>query len=146
MARTDFKSVDQYVAAQPEAVHDLLTRVRDAIRKALPGAEESISYQLPTYKLNGGAVIYFSAWRHHYSIYPASAQVVAACKAELARYEVEKGTIRFPLSGPVPVRLIARIAKIRAQEVAQARAEKAAKKRPAAKQRPAAKPAARARP
>jgi uncharacterized protein YdhG (YjbR/CyaY superfamily) len=71
-------------------------------------------------------VLYFGGWKRHYSLYPATAQLVAACKDELAPYEVEKGTIRFPLSEPVPVKLIGRIAKLRAKEVAEIEKAKAA--------------------
>ena len=79
------------------------------MRKALPSAEEVISYQIPAYKLNGRVVIYFAGWREHYSIYPAQRRLVAAFKERLAPYEVNnKGTIRFPLSEPVPARLIRR--------------------------------------
>lgn len=131
MAKTDFKSVDQYIAAQPEAVQGLLERVRSTIRKAVPAAGEVISYQIPAYKLPGGAVLYFAGWKQHYSLYPATKGVVAAFKDDLAPYEVNnKGTIRFPLSKPVPVKLIERIAKLRAKEVAEhAKAKAAAKKR-----------------
>jgi uncharacterized protein YdhG (YjbR/CyaY superfamily) len=118
MAKTAFKSVDEYIASQPEAAQGILKRVRSTIRKAVPGAEEVISYQIPTYKLRGGPVIYFAGWKQHYSLYPATGHVVAAFKDELAPYEVSKGTIRFPLSEPVPVKLIEGIAKVRAQEVA----------------------------
>ena len=118
MAKTNFTSVDQYLATQPAATRRVLTRVRSTIRKALPGVEETISYQIPTYKLNGRAVIYFAAWKHHYSIYPSTRAVVDALKDDLEPYEVEKGTIRFPLDQPVPVKLIASIAKVRAQEAA----------------------------
>ena len=118
MAKSDFKSVDEYIASQPELVRGVLERVRSTIRKAVPGAEETISYQIPTYKLNGRAVIYFAGWKQHYSLYPSTSHVVAAFKDDLAPYEVNKGTIRFPLSEPVPVKLIAGIAKVRAKEVA----------------------------
>jgi uncharacterized protein YdhG (YjbR/CyaY superfamily) len=118
MARTDFSSVDAYLAAQPEAVRDVLARVRRVIRKAVPAADEVISYQIPTYKLHGRPVIYFAGWKQHYSLYPVTAQLVDAFKEDLARYIVSKGTIRFPLSEPVPVRLIERIARFRAEEVA----------------------------
>lgn len=118
MAKTDFKSVDEYVASQPEAVRGILERVRSTIRKAVPGAEEVISYKMPTYKLHGGAVLYFAVWKQHYSLYAATESVVAAFKDELASYEINKGTIRFPLSQPVPAKLIGRIVKFRAQEVA----------------------------
>ena len=118
MAKTDFKSVDEYIATQPEAVRPTLQQVRGAILRALPTAEEVISYQIPAYKVHGSAVLYFSGWKRHYSLYPAGARLVEAFQDELARYEVSKGTIRFPLSEPVPVKLIGRIAKFRLKEVA----------------------------
>ena len=124
MAKADFKSVDGYIASHPEAVQKILGRVRGAIRKAVPAAEEVVSYKIPTYKLHGSAVIYFAGWKQHYSLYPATGRVVAAFKDELAPYEVSKGTIRFPLSARVPVRLIGRIAKFRAKEVAEQKAPK----------------------
>ena len=117
MAKAGFQSVDEYIAAQPKAVQDILGRVRSTIREAVPGAGEVISYNIPTYKLRGGPVLYFAGWKQHYSLYPATARIVAAFKDELARYEIRKGTIRFPLSRPVPVKLIGRIAKFRAKEV-----------------------------
>lgn len=117
MAKTDFKTVDEYIASRPEAVRGVLERVRSTIRKAVPGAEEVISYQIPAYKLEGALVIYFAGWKQHYSLYPAIGGVVPAFADELAGYEVSKGTIRFPLSQPVPVKLIARIAKFRAKAV-----------------------------
>jgi uncharacterized protein YdhG (YjbR/CyaY superfamily) len=126
MAKTTFKSVDEYIGAQPEAAQAIFVRVRSTIRKALPRAEEVISYQIPTYKLHNRAVLYFAGWKKHYSLYPATERVVAEFGDELSHYEVRKGTIRFPLSEPVPVRLIARIAKFRAKEVAEREKAKAA--------------------
>ena len=121
MAKTHFQSVDDYIALQPEAVRGLLERVRSTIRKAVPVAEESISYQIPTYKLPGGPLIYFARWKKHYSLYPVSAQLIDALGEDLGAREVEKGTIRFPLDEPVPVKLITRIVKFRAKEVARKR-------------------------
>jgi uncharacterized protein YdhG (YjbR/CyaY superfamily) len=121
MAKTHFQSVDDYIALQPEAVRGLLKRVRSTIRKAVPVAEESISYQIPTYKLPGGPLIYFARWKKHYSLYPVSAQLIDALREDLGAREVEKGTIRFSLDEPVPVKLIARIVKFRAKEVARKR-------------------------
>jgi uncharacterized protein YdhG (YjbR/CyaY superfamily) len=118
MAKTGFRSVDGYIAAQPEANRAVLERVRDIIRKALPRAEEAISYQIPAYKLPEGTAIFFAGWKHHYSIYPASAALVAAFKDALAPYELSKGTIRFPLAEKVPAKLIGDIAKFRAKEIA----------------------------
>jgi len=127
VAKSPFKSVDDYIAAQPKASQSILKRVRSTIRKAVPGAEESISYNIPAYKLNGDRVIYFAGWKQHYSLYPAIGRLVAEFKDDLAPYEISKGTIRFPLSDPVPVKLIERIAKFRAKEVAGR--DKAPKKR-----------------
>jgi uncharacterized protein YdhG (YjbR/CyaY superfamily) len=119
MAKSNFKSVDEYIAGQPSAVQTILQRVRDAVRKAVPGAEETISYGIPTYKRNGRYVIYFAGWKEHYSIYPVTERVVTALKKEMLSYEVNKGTVRFPLSRPVPVRLIQRMAKLLAEEAAE---------------------------
>lgn len=116
MAEVAFGSVDDYIARHPQEVQAILLRVRGAIRKALPGAEEVISYQMPTYRRQGGYVIYFAGWKQHYSLYPATDQLVAAFKADLVPYEVTRGTIRFPISQPVPVKLIERIAKFLAKE------------------------------
>ncbi len=118
MARTGFVTVDQYIATHSEDMREILRRVRSTIRKAVPGAEEKISYQMPTYTLPGGPVLYFAGWKQHYSLYPASDHLVRAFKDDLAPFKVLKGTIRFPLSRPVPVKLIERIAKFRAREVA----------------------------
>ena len=131
MARTDFKTVDDYLAVQPEALQPILAQVRGAIRKALPDAQEVISYQIPAYRTPGGVVLYFAGWRRHYSVYPATEGVVVALTAELAPYHRSKGTIRFPLDQPVPVALIQRIAALRAQEMTALLAAKAAKPRTA---------------
>ena len=119
MAKTGFKSVDEYIASQPDSVQGVLERVRSTIRKAVPEAEEVISYKIPTYKLPGGPVLYFAGWKQHFSLYPATANVVEAFRDEIAPFVVSKGTIRFSLSQPVPVKLIGRIAKFRAKEVAE---------------------------
>jgi len=119
-------SVDDYIAAQPAAAHGVLERVRTAIRRAVPGAKEVISYGIPTYKLPSGPVLYFAGWKKHYSLYPADARIVAAFRKDLAPYEVEKGTIRFPLSRPVPVKLIEGIARLRAKSIAERKGGKAA--------------------
>ena len=117
MAKTDFKSVDEYLASLPEATQAVLRQVRATIRSALPGAAEVISYQIPAYKLGGKAVIYFAGWKHHWSLYPVTGKLQAALGEEIAGCEVSKGTIKFPLSEPVPVSLVEKIAKLRAEEV-----------------------------
>jgi uncharacterized protein YdhG (YjbR/CyaY superfamily) len=131
MAKIGFKSVDEYIASQPAGMQVILGLVRSAIRKAVPGADEAISYKIPTYKLHGGVVLYFAGWKQHYSLYPASEHLVAAFKDELVSYKVDKGTIRLPLSEPVPVKLIERIAKFRAKEAADRAKAASPKKRQA---------------
>jgi uncharacterized protein YdhG (YjbR/CyaY superfamily) len=111
-------------------VQSVLKRVRSTIRKAMPEAEEAISYKIPTYKLRGRAVLYFAGWKQHYSIYPSNDRLIAAFEDDLAPYKPSKGTIRFPLAAPVPVKLIEGIAKFRAKEVAErANAKSAAPKK-----------------
>ncbi len=105
MAKARFETVDEYIAAQPEAVRGMLEEVRTAIRKAVPRVQEVISYSMPTYLLDGSRLVHFAVWKKHYSIYAGTEQVLAAFRNELASYEVDKGTIRFPLSEPVPVRV-----------------------------------------
>jgi uncharacterized protein YdhG (YjbR/CyaY superfamily) len=119
MEKQNFSSVDEYIASQPEALRMLLEDVRRAIRKTVPQADEVIAYRMPTYKLNDRVLLHFAGWKRHYSLYPITEPIVSAFGKELAPYEVnEKGTARFPLSQPVPVKLIEKIAKFRAKEIA----------------------------
>ena len=112
-------TIDEYLAGFPRPVQKVLMQVRRTIRKAVPEAQESISYNMPAYKLNGCGVIYFAGWNEHYSLYPSNARLIAAFKKELDLYDYnDRGTIRFPLDAPVPEKLIAGIAKFRAKEVA----------------------------
>jgi uncharacterized protein YdhG (YjbR/CyaY superfamily) len=92
MARINYNSVDEYIASQPKAMQTILKRVRNAICKAVPKADEVISYKIPAYKLHGTPVIYFAGWKQHYSLYPATDGVTETFKDELAPYEVSKGT------------------------------------------------------
>ena len=117
MMAKPFDSVDEYIAAQPEAARGTLERVRKTIRKALPNSEESIFYNMPTYKIGGETVLHFAGWKRHYSLYPIKAAVVAAFQDDLGAYELDKGTLRIPFSETIPVDLIGRIAKFRAAEV-----------------------------
>lgn len=120
MAKARAQSVSDYLAKQPKASQRVLRQVRSAIRKALPGAEEVISYGIPAYRLHGYVVIYFAGWRDYYSLYPVSARRIAKLKPTSASYEVnDKGTIRFPLDERVPEKFIAAIAKLLAKETAE---------------------------
>ena len=117
MTRAKFQSVDEYISLQPEPVAAKLAVVRSVLRKALPEAEEVISYNMPAYRLHGKVVLYFAGWKQHYSLYPAGPRLVDAFREELATSQADKGTIRFSLSAPVPRKLISDIAKFRLSEV-----------------------------
>ncbi len=119
MAKTDYRSVDEYIATFPDAVQKVLHRVRSTIRRALPGADEVISYQIPAYRLHGGAVLYFAGWKKHWSLYPVDAKLLGSLKVDPDGYDIDKGTLRFPLEAPVPRSLITQIAKARAKECAE---------------------------
>jgi uncharacterized protein YdhG (YjbR/CyaY superfamily) len=138
MARTGFQSVDEYIASLPPHTQTTLRRVRATIRKALPPAEEGISYQIPVYKVNGKVALYFAGYENHYSIYPASAPLVRALKDVKARIH-NKATIRFSYDEKMPAALIARIAKFRAAEAGQpvvvARKTRASSRKRAAKKK-----------
>src|SRR6266852_6244144 len=116
-SRKRVASVREYVASKPKESRASLEAVRRAILKALPNAQEGLAYQMPAYTLNGVGVLYFAGWKSHYSLYPASDALVEAFAKELAPYERSKGTLKFPLSEPVPVNLIERIAKFRAKQL-----------------------------
>ena len=128
--------IDAYIAAQSEAVQPALKRVRAIIRKAIPGAEELISYKIPAYKLNGRIILFFAGWKEHYSLYAAGADITAAIGNDPAPHKITKGTVRFPIIAPVPVKLIERIAKFRAQQVKAVSAQPSAPRRPRAARTP----------
>ena len=112
------KSVDEYIAGQPEAVRPKLEQVRAAIRRAVPEAVEGIGYRMPGYKLRGKPMLYFAGFKEHYSLFAASGTFFATLEDDLRGYELRKGTVHFPLTKPVPVKLISRIAKLRADGIA----------------------------
>jgi uncharacterized protein YdhG (YjbR/CyaY superfamily) len=111
-------AVDAYIAKHPPEVRAVLQRVRQIIGHALPGAEEAIGYGIPVFKQGGRSVVYFAGWTRHWSIYPATERIRAALRPALERYEISKGTIRFPLEAPVPVRLLQELVKMLAAHAA----------------------------
>jgi uncharacterized protein YdhG (YjbR/CyaY superfamily) len=118
-----FETIDEYLAAQQADAREKLILVRNIISRAVPQAQEVISYQIPACRISGRVFIFFAGWAKHFSIYPVGDALLQAFGPELAPYEISKGTIRFPLANPVPEELIFRIAAFKAQE-AQARAPK----------------------
>lgn len=130
MPRTGEPTVAAYLAAQPAPARSVLAKVRATILKALPGATERISYQIPTYDLDGAMVLYFAGFRAHWSIYPATSRLLRELKDDLADHLHGKGTLRFSYDERFPGRLVTRIAKVRAAEAADhSLAKRAARKR-----------------
>jgi len=109
------KKIDEYIAGFPNNVREILEQIRMTIREAAPDAEETISYQIPTFTLKGKYLIYFAAYTKHIGLYPAP-RGVEKFKKELSLYEGGKGTVRFPLDKAIPFRLINRIVKFRVKE------------------------------
>ena len=107
-------SIDQYIAAQPVSVRAGLEKLRITIKKAAPKAEEVISYQMPGFRFHG-ILVWFAAANDHYGLYPFP-KTIDAFRPKLAAYELSKGTIKFPLDKPIPVKLITEIVKFRVSE------------------------------
>jgi uncharacterized protein YdhG (YjbR/CyaY superfamily) len=109
------RSIDEYIAAFPEDLQEILQKVRTTVRAAAPEAEETISYHIPTFTLKGRYLVYFAGYQKHVSVYPAPIGI-AEFREELATYASGKGTVKFPLDKPIPYDLITRIVKFRVRE------------------------------
>lgn len=107
--------MDAYIASFPNEVRDTLQKIRRTIAHAAPGSVEAMSYQIPTFKLNGGNLVHFAAWKDHVGFY-ATPSGNAAFKKELAKYKVAKGSIQFPLDEPVPYDLVTKMVLFRVKE------------------------------
>ena len=103
-----FETIDDYIASFPTDVQAILEAVRQSIRKAAPGTEETISYQMPTFTLNGKGLVCFGSWKRHIGFYGIHA-VDVALEQELSPYRAAKSTLRFPLREPIPYDLIERL-------------------------------------
>lgn len=108
------QNIDEYIAGFPKNVQEILEKIRKTIRKAAPDAAETISYQIPTFTLQG-YLVYFAAYKKHIGLYPAP-RGNEKFKKELSIYEGGKGTVRFPLDKPIPFGLISKIVKFRVRE------------------------------
>ena len=103
------ETIDEYIAAQPEGTRQYLNQVRDTLRRALPDAEERISWSMPTYRKKHN-IIQFAGFKNHVGLYPGP-EAVQAFSQRLKEYKTSKGTIQLPYSKPVPAELIAEIAR-----------------------------------
>ena len=125
--QTTPKNIDEYIAGFPREIQEILQKVRMTIRKAVPQAEETISYKMPTFNLNGHYLIYFAAYKKHIGLYPVPSGDADFNEA-ISVYQAGKGTLQFPLDRPIPYKLISRIVKLRIKEN-QIKAEGRGKKR-----------------
>lgn len=112
--RQKFETVDEYIRAFPPDIRALLEKMRETIRDAAPGAEETISYGMPAFRLRG-ILVYFAAFKNHIGFFP-TASGVAAFEDELSSYIHAKGSIRFPIDKPIPYDLVRKIVKFRVEE------------------------------
>jgi uncharacterized protein YdhG (YjbR/CyaY superfamily) len=108
------KNIDEYIAGSPQDVQAILEKIRTTIRKAALGAEETISYQIPTFTLKGN-LVHFAAFKKHIGFYPTSTGI-EKFKKELSVYEGGKGSVKFPLDKAIPFALIGKIVKFRVEE------------------------------
>ncbi len=111
----EFKSIDEYINSFPSDIKLILNEVRSTIRETAPKAVESITYKMPTYKINGKPLVYFAAFRNHIGLY-ATPTGNSQFSVELANYKHGKGSIQFPLNKPIPFDLIRRIVEYKLNE------------------------------
>ena len=115
--KAKYQTVDEYIKAFPKDVQSVLKRMRQTIKEAAPGAIETISYQIPTFKLNGKGLVYFAAFQSHIGFYPIHAGLEGVEK-ELSQYKQGKGSVQFPLDRPIPYDLVKKITRYRVEETA----------------------------
>lgn len=109
-----FKSIDEYIAQYPDNIQQILQKIRSVIKEAAPEASEKISYQMPTFYMNGN-LVHFAVHTHHVGFYPAPSGI-EHFKDDLIDYEYSKGAVKFPLDQLIPYDLIRRITLFRVEE------------------------------
>ena len=105
-AKKQFETIDEYIKTFPKDVQTILEKIRQTIKRAVPEAQETISYQIPTFKLKGSSLVHFAAFRKHIGLYPPAPKEF---KKELSSYEGPKGNLKFPIDKPIPYDLVRRI-------------------------------------
>lgn len=114
-SKQSFTTIDEYISTFPAGLQEILQELRRTIHDAAPEATEAISYQMPTFKLNGN-LVHFAGYKNHIGLYP-SPSGITAFEDELAPYRHAKGSVRFPLDQPIPYDLVRRIVEYRVAEV-----------------------------
>jgi uncharacterized protein YdhG (YjbR/CyaY superfamily) len=112
--KTELKTINQYLKLFPKDTQAKLIELRLAIKKSAPQAQEKISYQMPTFYLNGN-LVHFAAYKNHIGFYPTPSGI-KAFKKELTKYKTSKGAVQFPLDKKLPLSLIKKIVKYRVKE------------------------------
>jgi uncharacterized protein YdhG (YjbR/CyaY superfamily) len=118
MPTNKFETIDEYVESFPENVRTILEKLRATVRKAAPEAIESISYDMPTFKLDGKRLVYLGAWKNHIGFYSIP-EGNEALRKQLSLYSGPKGSLRFPLEKPIPYDLVNKIVTLRLKEIQQ---------------------------
>jgi uncharacterized protein YdhG (YjbR/CyaY superfamily) len=111
MAKTNFQSIDEYIEACPPDSQVYLREIRKLIHTLVPDAKEKISYQMAAFERNGRNLIHFAGWKKHVSLYPVPAGS-EAFERQIAKYVDGKGTLKFSLDEPLPLKLIERVVKL----------------------------------
>ena len=111
-------TVEEYLAGLPQSHRNALKKLRTTIRAAAPGATDTISYQIPTIKVDGRSVVAYASFKDHCSLFPMSLKVIDDHRQELEPYLSGKSTIRFGTDKPLPTELVKRIVKARIEEIA----------------------------
>jgi uncharacterized protein YdhG (YjbR/CyaY superfamily) len=113
--KKQFRTMDEYIKTFPVDVQRILEKIRQTIREAAPGAVETISYQMPTFNIDGEYLIYFAAWKTHIGFYPIPSGDEAFQKRILP-YRGKKSSLRFPIKEPIPYDLVKQIVRFRMKE------------------------------
>jgi uncharacterized protein YdhG (YjbR/CyaY superfamily) len=109
-------TIDEYIQSFPKEIQIILRKIRAIIKKSAPKAEETISYSIPTFDMNGNHLVHFAGFKKHIGFFPTPSAIIAF-KKNLADYKTSKGTIQFSLDKPIPYDLIEKIVKFRVNEV-----------------------------
>ena len=112
-----YKNIDEYIKTFPEGTQEILQEMRELIQKTAPKAVETISYQMPTFKLNGKVLVHFAGYDQHIGLY-ATPTGHKQFEKELSKYKQGKGSVQFPLGQEIPYDLIEKIVKFRVENIA----------------------------